>query len=85
MAFSTSRSISCGDHSPGFCDTSMALRIAESSEGSCSSRYSATCSSVTLRDNGRAKNHAPAATSTSPVTMRNQKIAVGVNFSASSA
>ena len=50
---------------PAARDTSMALRIVESSVGSCSSRYSATCSSVTLRDSGRAKNHAPAATSTS--------------------
>jgi hypothetical protein len=58
--------------------------IAASSEGSCSSRYNATCSSVTLRDNGRAKNQAPAATITSAVTMRNERIATGVNFSASS-
>ena len=63
----------------------MALMIAESSDGSCSSRYIATWSSLTLRDSGRARNHAPAATKTSAVTMRNQKMASGVNFSASSA
>ena len=37
---------------------SMALRIAASSDGSCSSRYSATCSSLTRRRSGRTRNAA---------------------------
>ncbi len=52
---------------------STALMMAASSDGSCSSRYIATCSSVTRRSSGRASNTYASSANTTAIAIRNSE------------
>ncbi len=63
---------------------STALTRSSWSDGSCSSRYNATCWSVTRRPSGRTKKYQPSATSTTYISTRNTMMAAGLKRNCSS-
>jgi hypothetical protein len=67
--------------------SALALRLASTAlssvvcnDGSCSSRYSATCSSVTLRRSGRTRKKYRLASSATANTTRAAMMEAGENF-----
>ena len=75
----------CGDSLlPAKRLASMALMISACSDGSCSSRYIATCSSLALRISGRRMNQPRSASAETPMRILNVMMEPGLNRQVSS-